>query len=113
EEHQIVAIGGTAGGEADAAVAHHHGGDAVVAGRRAERVPRDLRVEMGVDVDEAGRDELAARVDHLGCRAPVVASDADDAAVGHRDVGLEARATAAVDDEAATDDEVWAHGRTL
>jgi hypothetical protein len=113
EEHEIVAIGDTTGGESDAAVAHHHGGDAVVARRRAERVPRDLRVEMSMDVDEAGRDELAARVDHLCCRTLVVASDADDAAIRHRDVGLEAGATAAVDDEAATDDQVGTHGPTL
>src|SRR5262249_26340300 len=75
--------------------------------------PRDLRVEMGVDVDEAGRDELAARVDHLGRRKLIVASDADDAAIRHRDVGLEAWATAAIDDEAATDDQVGTHGPTL
>src|SRR5262249_61314722 len=82
EEHEIVAIGGTAGGEADAAVAHHHGGDAVVARRRAEPVPRDLRVEMGVDVDEAGRDELAARGDHLGWWDLSRASDPRGAGIG-------------------------------
>ena len=39
--------------EADAAVAHHDGRDAVPARRREHRVPGDLAVEVGVDVDEA------------------------------------------------------------
>ena len=53
-------------GEADAAVADHDGGDAV-AGRRVEhRVPRGLAVVVGVDVDEARRDDAARRVDDLG-----------------------------------------------
>src|SRR4051794_41656578 len=37
--------------EADSAVAHHHGGDAVPAGGADLRVPRDLAVVVGVDVD--------------------------------------------------------------
>ena len=49
--------------EADAAVAHHHGGDAVPARRRELRVPGGLAVVVGVDVDEAGRDERAVGVD--------------------------------------------------
>ena len=112
QEHEIVAVGGATGREADAAVPHHHRGDAVEARRRAERVPGDLRVEMGVDVDEAGRDQLAARVDHLA-GGTVVASDAGDAIADHGDVGLVARTTAAVDDEAAADHEIGTHGRVL
>ena len=59
---------GRARGEADAAVAHHDGGDAVPARRRQQRVPRDLAVVVGVDVDEAGRHEGAVGVDRP--RAP-------------------------------------------
>ena len=38
-------------------------GDAVPARTGAERVPGDLRVHVGVPVDEAGRDDLAVGVD--------------------------------------------------
>ena len=54
---------GAAGREADAAVAHDHGRDAVP-GRRGEvRVPGRLPVVVGVDVDEARGDEQAVGVD--------------------------------------------------
>ena len=60
--------------ESDAAVAGDDGGDAVAAGRLEQRVPADLAVVVGVDVDEARRDDLAGGVDRLGglaleCRA--------------------------------------------
>ena len=51
------------GREADAAVAHHDGGDAVPARRREQRVPGGLAVVVRVDVDEAGGDERAVGVD--------------------------------------------------
>ena len=54
--------------EADAAVAHHHGGDAVPRARGDPRVPRDLRVVVRVDVDPPGRDQPAVGVDHLARR---------------------------------------------
>ena len=54
--------------EADAAVAHDHGGDAVPARRREQRVPGDLAVEVGVDVDEAGGDQQAVGVEVGGWR---------------------------------------------
>ena len=41
------------GRERDAAVAEHDRGHAVPARRRRVGVPGELRVEMGVDVDEA------------------------------------------------------------
>ena len=42
--------------EADAAIAHHRGGDAVPGRRRRCGVPDRLAVVVGVDVDEARRD---------------------------------------------------------
>ena len=60
---QAFAVGGLAGGEADAAIAHHRGGDAVPGGRRHVAVPYRLGIVMGVDVDEAGGDQLALGVD--------------------------------------------------
>jgi len=103
--HEEVAVGRLAGREADAAVAHHQRGDAVPRRRRAQRVPGDLGVEVRVDVDEAGRDDGAARVDDLAGRA-VVAADADDAIAGDGDVGLEGQPSAAIDHQAAADHEV-------
>ena len=44
---------GPARRERHPAVAHHHARHAVPAARRADRIPRDLGVEVGVDVDEA------------------------------------------------------------
>ena len=60
--HQLdepVVVGRAHGREADAAVAHHDGGDAVPRRRRELAVPRGLAVVVGVDVDEAGRHERA------------------------------------------------------
>ena len=57
---QLVSAAGTDGREADAAVAQHRGRDAVPARRGEVGVPRDLAVEVGVDVDEArGRPPVA------------------------------------------------------
>ena len=50
-------------GEADAAVAHHDRGDAVPRRRREPRVPRDLGVVVGVDVDPARGDQQPVGVD--------------------------------------------------
>ena len=73
--------------EAEAAVAERHRGDAVPARDRAPRVPLDLRVVVGVQVDEAGRDDQAVRVEHaLGARL-VDAPDLRDPAAADADVG--------------------------
>ena len=45
------------------AVAGDDGGDAVEARRRERGVPEHLRVVVGVDVDEAGRDDAVAGVE--------------------------------------------------
>ena len=47
------------------AVAGDHGGDAVEARRRERGIPEHLRVVVRVDVDEAGRDDAVAGVEHL------------------------------------------------
>ena len=72
--------------EADAAVAHHDRGHAVPARRCQLDVPRRLAVVVGVDVDEAGCDELAVGVE-LAAAACVDVSDSGDHAVVDRDVG--------------------------
>ncbi len=101
------------GGEPDAAVAGDHGGDPVPGRRLEQRVPRGLAVVVGVDVDEAGRDQQPGRVDGLGGvageRRP---RHRDDRAVLHRHVTDEARVARAVDDGAAGDLDV-VHVRTF
>ena len=66
--HQVVARPGRERRDREAAVAADHGRDAVERARRERRVPEGLRVVVGVDVDEAGRDDEARGVDRL--RAP-------------------------------------------
>ncbi len=69
----------------EAAVAGDDRGDAVPARGRERGVPEDLGVVVGVDVDEAGRDHVAARVEHP---LPVEAlPDVADDPVGDGDVG--------------------------
>ena len=49
--------------DGEAAVARHHGGDAVERRRREVGVPEHLGVVVRVDVDEARRDDVARRVE--------------------------------------------------
>ena len=64
---------------------------------------------MSVDIDEAGGDEFAARVDFLGFPWQVgfpgqVGADSGDAAVGDGDVGMVRLGSAAIDNGAVADD---------
>src|SRR3546814_6686884 len=88
----------------DLAIAHDDGGDAVPARRRHFPVPRRLAVIMGVDVDEAGGDDPAARVD-LFAPGGQVRADRDDAVPIHRDIGDEGLAARTIDDRAARSEE--------
>ena len=82
---QVVLLAGPDGREAHAAVAHHDGGDAVPARRREVRVPGDLAVVVGVDVDPARGHEQALGVD-LPAALAHVAADGDDAVAVDGDV---------------------------
>src|SRR5690606_34029883 len=88
------------GREADAAIAHHDRGDTVPARRRHFGVPRRLPVIMGVDVDEARGDDLAAGVDFL-CAPAELFADRDDPVAVDRDIGDKGRAARTIDDGAA------------
>ena len=63
QRDQPVVTIGRGRGEPDAAVAHHHGRDAVPAGRRQPRIPSGLRVVVRVDVDEARCHQQAVGID--------------------------------------------------
>ena len=58
-----VAVLGPGRRDREAAVAGDHGRDAVVRRRPQRRIPEHLRVVVRVDVDEAGRDRAARRVE--------------------------------------------------
>ena len=86
-------LAGAHRGEAHAAVAGDDGGDAVAGGRVEHVVPGGLAVVVGVDVDEAGRDQHARR--RRRSRPPrrrATAPTADDLAVLDRDVARRASA---------------------
>jgi hypothetical protein len=92
--------------EADATVAHHHGGDAVPARRREQRVPGDLAVVVRVEVDEPGRDQQAVGVDDLLRRPVGQRADLRDAPLVDGDVGLPRRRARAVGERAPSDHQV-------
>ena len=102
---QVVGVLGVQRREREAAVAADDGGDAVHVARRRARVPEQLRVVVGVRVDEPGRQDEVGAVDRA--RGGVVdVADRDDAPVGHRDVGHPARRTRAVDHRRPPNDQI-------
>ena len=85
-----LAVLGLARRQRKAAIAHDHAGHPMPARAAAERVPGDLRVHMGVAVDEAGRDDQPVGIDHPLRRGPD-AADLDDPPVLDADIGAIAR----------------------
>src|SRR5262245_58314965 len=68
-------------------------------------IPRDLRVVVGVDVDEAGGHELVTGVDLFAARTGNGA-DFDDEAIAHGDVGLVRLAARAIGYRSTSDYEI-------
>jgi len=98
-------------GERDAAVAEHDRRDTVPARGGRVGIPRNLRVEVSVHVDESRRDVRTACVD-LGAALLGHGTDARDPVAVDRDVGRDGRGTAAVDDGSGPDHEI-VHGRRI
>src|SRR6185437_12454043 len=109
ELDQALVIAGLAGREADPAIAHDGGGNAVLRRGRDVLAPGDLAVIMGVNVDKARRHQFAAGVDFLLALAQNLA-DLADPAVRDGDVRFEQVAPEPVGDVAAADHEVWIAG---
>ena len=110
---QIAPVALGAGREGDAAVADQRCGHAVVGTRPHLRLPADLRVQVGVQIDEARRHQLASGVDGgAGLFAGQIA-DAADAAAIDGDVGAFGVRAGTVDDGAAGDDRLVRHGLSL
>ncbi len=105
-QREVLAIVRTARRERHAAVAHHDGRHAVPARRRSDRIPRELRVEMGVDVDEPGCDDAIGRVDLDACSLAVQVTDRRHSIAEHADVGPHHRRSGAVDHGAIAHDQV-------
>ncbi len=97
--------------EAHPTVAHHRGRHAVPARRLGVRPPGGLAVVVGVDVHEAGGDQLALRVDLFGAASLNVA-DRDDGAGVDGDVSHEGLSAQAVGDLAASDHQIVCHARS-
>jgi hypothetical protein len=109
---EVLTVLGLAGRERHAAVAEHDGRDAVPARRRRDRVPADLGVEMGVDVDEPRAHDPPLGVDRLPAAAIEVAHGGDPVA-GDRHVAPERRTPGAVDHGPVSDHEVVCHACPL
>ena len=94
--------------ETDTAVAHHHGGDAMPATGREGFVPAHLTVVVGVNVDEARRQEIACGVDHpvrVAGSAGAMHDLSDVATVDDKAAG-ESWGARAVDDACVANDQV-------
>jgi hypothetical protein len=91
--------------EADTAVAEHQRGDAVPAARRQGRVPGHLAVVVGVDVDEAGCDDVAGRIDLLES-GDIDRADGRDHAAVDGNIRVPGRATSSIDHKAATNHQI-------
>ena len=92
--------------EGESAVAAKNGGDAVDVGRGGVRVPEELGVVVGVDIDEAGGYDEAVSVEGLGRLFIDGAAERDDPTIADTDIALDARGSGAVDDGAAADEVV-------
>jgi len=111
-EHRAVAKLGPDRCKAETAVPEHHRGHAVVTRDGAPRVPANLGVVVGVQVDKARCHDLAGGVDLLFGRSLRAAAELSHLAVADPDVALVARHPCAVDDRPALDVnvELSAHG---
>ena len=82
-------------------------------GAGEQRVPANLRVVVGMRIDEARRDDQFTGVDGA-LRAAADLADFRDRSVLDRDVGAHARSAGAVDHGAVFDYEVVCHrGKSL
>ena len=81
------------------------------ADRRQIRIPADLRVQMRVQIDEAGRNGETVGVDLFSSLGRDLADLANDSVLDG-DVAAERFAAGAVYDAAAADHDVMRHGKS-
>ena len=103
-------------GERHSAVAENHRSDAVPARRCSERVPTHLRIEMGVDVDESGRDQSTRCVKRSFRCSEVLAvgtvADRHDGVTIDRHIGSSRFIPRTIDDKSPADHQIM-HGLTV
>src|SRR5207247_275259 len=105
ELHERLAVRLAAGRDGEPAVAHDDGRDAVPRRGARLRVPEELAVVVGMDVDEAGGEGEARAVDLAGAVLGG-APDGRYAVTGDGEVAAGGLVAAAVAEERAPDDEV-------
>ena len=96
--------------EPDAAVAHHHGRDAVPRRRQQQIAPTWPARRSGCGCRRSPGVTIAPSASMRRAAGPVTRADVGDPAVVDGDVGGERCRAGAVDDGAAGDDEVMGHG---
>ena len=101
-------VGRLAGRERHATVSHHDRRHAVPTHRRAMGIPTDLRIQMRVNVDEAGCDDVTVRIDLAAASLVDVADGRDDAVVDSKVAG-DGICARAVHDLSATNYDVMCH----
>ena len=103
-------VGAVAGSVGDAVLPGDDGGDALAQQGQLHLGVEHGRVGVGVGVDEAGHDETAARVEHLGAVGDgEVLADGSDAARPDEEVGAVRGLAVAGDETAAAEEERGAH----
>src|SRR5437762_2971218 len=105
ELHERLAVRRAAGRDGEPAVAHDDGRDAVPRRGARLRVPEELAVVVGMEVDEAGGEGEARAVELAGA-ALGDAPDGRYAVTGDGEVAARGLAAAAITEERAPNDEV-------
>ena len=102
---------GQTGAEAHAAVPHDDGRRPVPGQQRHQRIPVDLAVVVGIDVDPTQCDQQTVGVDDVGSRRAAPA-DRQDAADLHEHIRRPARGARAVHDRSALDEHTFPPSRS-
>jgi plasmid stabilization system protein ParE len=109
--HDQIAQRRRAWDDAEAAITHHRSGHPERGRRRQGTIPGDLRVVMGVDVDDPRHQREAAGVDRLS-RLGCDVANRGDAALFDRDIGADWIMAQPVDHRRAADQQI-VHIRVL
>ena len=105
EFNQKVSIVWFDGCEPNAAIPHHHGGDAVPAGRCQNRIPSGLAIIVSVDIHPARSNQLTVGIDFI-VRAFKHLTYFHDLALRNRDISYFSISASPIDDGSVSYDEV-------
>ena len=105
-EHRALAVVRLDRREAEAAVADYHRGDPVPSRNGQVRIPENLGVVMGVQVDKTRRDDQPAGVDYFGALMRVDPSNPGDSPVLDADIAAKARRAGTVNHHPVRDHQI-------